>query len=269
MRLPRVLVTGATGFLGPFAVEALAGLAEVATSSRQGGGLPVDLAETGGVERLLALAQPDFVLHLAACSRLADCERDPERARRLNALVPAAMAARMRERLLFVSTDLVFDGRRAPYAPDHPPAPLSQYGLTKVEGEDRVLAAGGRVVRLPLLFGPDAAGRGASATIRAAIAAGRPLSLFTNEYRTPLHAADAARGLSQLLFAVRAPRCAHLPGPERVSRWAFAQRLCAVHGLAGERLHPAECDDPARPRDVSLAGAWTPPRDLAAMLQEA
>lgn len=269
MALPRVLVTGATGFLGPFAVRALAGQALVTTTAQNGADLALDLTLPGAVERLLRECRPDFVLHLAARSRLADCERDPAAAQRLNADVPAELAGRLSARLLFVSTDLVFDGRSAPYRAGDPIGPLSQYGLGKAQGEERVLAAGGRVARLPLLFGADPQGRGASAMVRRALAARRPLPLYTNEYRTPLHALDAARGLTALLLSPASKPLVHLPGPERMSRWQFAQRLCAAHGLPQDLLQPVECQDPSRPRDVSLTGDWLPGREFAAMLADA
>ena len=131
-----------------------------------------------------------------------------------------------------------------------------------------VLAAGGRVARLPLLFGPDRLGRGATGMIRKAMAQQQPVTLFTNEYRTPLHAADAARGLVEVLFAQRSAPIVHLPGPERLSRWELGVLLCARHGIARDLLVPRECQDPLRPRDVALRGAWQPSRDLAAMLAD-
>src|SRR5262249_54017952 len=156
---------------------------------------------------------------------------DPEGARQLNALVPEALARELGRRLLLVSTDLVFDGRSPPYTATAAVAPLSVYGATKSEGEERVLAAGGRVGRLPLLFGPDAHHPGPTGMTRAATAAGRPLQLYPNEYRPPLHAADAARGLVEYLVLDAGPAVVHLPGPERISRWALGRRFCAAHSL--------------------------------------
>lgn len=266
----RALVTGCQGFLGPFAVAALQrrGFA-VVTTARRGGDAAVDLVGRGMVDAVLEAFAPDLVLHLAAQSRLDACERDPAAARLVNVVLPAELAGRLGSRLLAVSTDLVFDGRGAPYGERAPVAPLSVYGATKAEGEERVLAAGGRVARLPLLFGPDAHGRGASASLRRALLGGQTVPLYTNEYRTPLHAADAAAGLAELLPLCSGPAVVHLPGPERLSRWQFGQRFCAVHGLDASRLVPVECQDPLRPRDVALVGSWRAERSFAAMLAEA
>jgi dTDP-4-dehydrorhamnose reductase len=266
----RVLVTGATGFIGGHVVAAVRAAGhEACTTARSGGDAAVDLCAPGMVAAVVQALRPDVAIHLAAMARLSDCEHDPDRARAVNALLPERLAERFGARLVAVSTDLVFDGARAPYGPAAPVAPRSVYGATKAEGEERVRAHGGRVARLPLLFGPDAHARGASASLRAELAAGRPVALFTNEYRTPLHVADAARALVALAVDPDGARLVHLPGPERVSRWELGSRLCRAHGLREDLLRPAECLDPLRPRDVALAGEWRAPRDLAAMLADA
>lgn len=266
----RILVTGATGFLGPYAQGALAARGyEVVTTGRSGGDAMVDLTQPGMVAAVLEALSPNFVLNLAAMAKLGDCEQDPERANRVNVQLPAALAERCGDRLLHVSTDLVFDGRSAPYDERSATAPLSVYGCSKVEGEEAVVRLGGRVVRLPLLFGPDARGRGASAAVRKSLRELRTVELFTNEYRTPLHALDAAQGLAELIALRRCPQIVHLPGPERCSRWEFARRLCALHHLDAIPLVPIECQDGQRPRDVSLCGTWQANRTLDEMLASA
>jgi len=220
----------------------------------------------GMVAAVVEGLQPDLVVHLAAMSRMAACHNDPARATSVNSWLPEEWAKRFGARLLFTSTDLVFDGRSAPYAEHAATGPLSVYGASKVEGEERVREHGGRVVRLPLLFGADPQGRGATASLQQVIARGEPASLFTNEYRTPLHAADAASALVQFVVDPDGPNVFHLPGPERVSRWQLAQRLCALQGKVCDSLQPVECQDPLRPRDVSLLGAWRAERSLDEML---
>jgi dTDP-4-dehydrorhamnose reductase len=124
---------------------------------------PVDLADAGAVAAAFREARPDAVLHAAALARVADCHRDPERARRVNAAgsaVLAELAAAAGARLVLVSTDLVFDGARAPYREEDPPAPVSVYGRSKVAAEGAVLAVPrAAVARVSLLFGPSLTGR--------------------------------------------------------------------------------------------------------------
>ena len=265
---PRVLITGATGFLGPYAVADWARLASVVTLARKGADIECDVADLASLEAALVAVRPDHVLHLAALSRMADCAADPVRARAVNVLPAQLLAERFGAQMLLVSTDLVFDGHSAPYGPLDGVAPLSVYGQTKAEAEELVLAAGGRVARLPLLFGSDARMRGPTGAVRDAIENQQPAYLYTNEYRTPLHCRDAARGLVDLVHSPQLGRVVHLQGPERISRWEFAQRFCTLRGLPTDQLTAVECQDATRPRDVSLAGAWQPPRELDAMLAD-
>lgn len=270
MATVRILVTGATGFLGSRVVRTLRERGDVVlTSSRTNGDAVVDLTTPGMVAAVLQATAPDLVLNLAALARVDECQLHPARANAINTNVPWLLAQRFGARLLHVSTDLVFDGRSAPYSEESTPAPLSVYGATKAEGEELVLRHGGRVVRLPLLFGPDDGGRGATASLRRAIETGAVASLFTNEYRTPLHADDAAAALAELVLDPDSPPIVHVPGPERCSRWELARRFCALHELATDRLAPVECNDSLRPRDVSLVGQFAPRRSLDAMLADA
>lgn len=265
----RILVTGATGFLGAHVGHAVRAAGHrLLSTGRRGGDVAVDLLAPGMVAAVVQAAAPDVVIHLAAMSRLADCERQPDLAMRMNAWLPEQLAERFGARLVHVSTDLVFDGRRAPYAATDGVEPLSAYGISKAHGEERVRAHGGRVVRLPLLFGPDEHARGATASLRVGLRQCLPVTLFTNEYRTPLHAADAAAALVALVVDPAGPALLHLAGPERVSRWELGRRFVAAHGLDAALLQPIECQDPQRPRDVALVGDWQAPRSLSAMLAD-
>ncbi len=265
----RILVTGSEGFLGRYAVAAVAAAGHDAlTTSRSGGDAAVDLSAPGMVAAVVEALRPDLVIHLAAMSRMSACEADPVAAERVNALMSEKLASRFGARLLLASTDLVFDGRSAPYSEGASPSPLSVYGASKVEAEERVRARGGRVARLPLLFGQDDRDRGATASLRAGVREGRAMGLFPNEYRTPLHAADAAAALVAAVVDPEGPNVFHLPGPERVSRWELARRFCEAQGLPTEQLEAVECHDPLRPRDVSLLGGWQAPRSLDDMLAD-
>lgn len=263
----RVLLTGATGFLGHHLRVELArrGL-DVVTAGRAGCDVALDLERPEQIAAVLREVTPARVLHAAAIASLAACEAEPHRAAAVNATASARLAEAMRGALLFVSTDLVFDGSAAPYGAHDEVGPRSVYARTKADGEAAVAHAGGLVVRVPLLFGRSFDGRrGATDMIRGSAVT---VTLYTNEYRTPLHAADAARGLTELL-ASGGPGVRQLAGPERLSRHELGCRFVAAAGLPAERVRAGESSDPLRPRDVSLLSDWRCPRSLDAALADA
>lgn len=266
----RVLVTGATGYLGRYVVD-LAPPAEVeVVAVARPGPVELDLADPdlATVTARIAAHRPDVVLHLAALSQMGPCEQDPGLALQINAYATAALCA-VAPRLVYASTDLVFGGDRAPYAAVDPPRPRSVYGRTKARGEEAVLATPrGLVVRLPLLFGRSFDGkRGATDMVRSAVAAQRDLTLFVDEFRTPLHAADAAASLWALLLSDRTG-VVHVAGRERVSRWDLGRRFVARAGLADARLVAAPSTSPLRPKDVSLRSDVPSARTLDAALAD-
>jgi dTDP-4-dehydrorhamnose reductase len=264
----RILLTGASGQLGAYLLRELtAGGEEVIAWSGSPRGErfgvplePVDLADAAVVAAAFRRARPDAVLHAAAVASIAECHRDPERARRVNVGgtgTLAELAAAAGARLVLVSTDLVFDGESPPYREGDPPAPLSAYGRSKAEAEAAALAAPrAAVARVSLLFGRSLAGRPSFFDQQAeALCTGRPVTLFLDEWRTPLHLATAARALVALARSDFAG-VLHVGGPERLSRLEMGQRLARSLGAdPGVIVAARRADPPAaepRPRDVSL-----------------
>lgn len=269
MTLPaRVLLTGATGFLGHHLHDVLRGRrVDVVVAARSGASPGLDLDDMSGLTELVRRVEPDLVIHSAAESRMSVCATDPEAAMRRNGHAVEALA-RGGATLVQISTDLVFDGEKAPYAVGDEVCPTNSYGLSKAAGEAAALSAGGAVLRLPLLFGASFDGqRGATDMIRGAIADGRELGLFEDEFRTPVHVRDAAERIVSLALAGKRG-IHHLGGPERLSRFELGRRFCAMHGLA-EPFTATVCEDPTRPRDVSLADTPDWSRSLDEMLRGA
>lgn len=265
----RLLVTGASGQLGGYLLRECRRQDEtlVAWSGRQQGELfgyslrPVDLADSDAIASAFRDARPDRVVHTAALALVAECQRDPQRAEQINtrgSAVLAELADRAKVPLLHVSTDMVFDGERAPYREEDAAAPLSVYGRTKAEAE-RAVRAGPRhtIVRLPLLFGPTLAGRPTFFDQQVlALRRRQPLTLFVDEWRTPLSLLTAARALLGLKDY---PGLLHIGGPERLSRLQMGQRLAVFLGCDPATLVPISRRGVAaaepRPADLSLDSA--------------
>jgi dTDP-4-dehydrorhamnose reductase len=269
----RFLITGASGQLGAYLLRELRRGADSVsawsgTRSETLFGIPlepVNLANADQVADAFRRAQPDTIIHAAAIATIAACYRDPEYANEINARASARLAelaAGPGARLVLVSTDLVFDGNSGWYTEGDTPAPLSVYGRTKMAAEQAVLAAPrATVARVSLLFGPTLTGREAffEAQVRA-LRERKPIRCFTDEWRTPLGLATAARAIIALARS-EFHGVMHLGGPERLTRLAMARQLATVLQLDPEVLVPATRDQLAapepRPRDVSLdASLW-------------
>lgn len=137
----KVLVTGAGGQLGRDLVSAYDGHEVVGLTHAE-----LDVADEPAVWAAVRDHAPDLVVHAAAWTDVDGCERDPDRAHRVNALGSWWVARACREAgatMVLVSTDYVFDGTGgardggdpAPYTEFDPIAPLNAYGRSKAAAE--------------------------------------------------------------------------------------------------------------------------------------
>ncbi len=264
----RILLTGASGQLGAYLIDRLrtSGHDLIAWSKSEPGqryGIdltPVDLTDAEATAHALAQSDPDVILHAAALSSAEAVRLDPARARSINVEATARLADwcdRHNRRLVFTSTDLVFDGSRAWNREDDPAEPILEYGRTKREAEAPVLAVSkGVVARVSLLFGPSRSGRPYFFDKAVAgLHAGEPQTFFEDEFRTPLHLSTAAAILIRLAEA-DASGLYHVAGTERVSRFELMKRAATALGLdPGLVRSNRRCDvalPEPRPADVSL-----------------
>jgi dTDP-4-dehydrorhamnose reductase len=264
----RVIVTGAGGLVGGVVAARLAEAGFGVTAGQRDAPapehlprVPLDLLSSASLEAALDASRADAVVHAAALANPDHCEADPAGAEALNVRAPEALARACRRRglrLVAFSTDLVFPGDRSPLSEKDAPAPILLYGRTKLAGEDAVLAEapGSAVVRVALVYGRGHGPRGtASESIAWALAAGRPVNLFTDQYRTPIDAASVADAVARILRGHGSGRY-HLGGPERVSRHTFGLRVAQALGLSASGIVAVtQADLPQaalRPADVAL-----------------
>jgi len=151
----KILVTGSKGQVGSELCRSLPTLGEVVALDRTG----MDLSRSDEVRHVLRELRPDVVVNAAAYAAVDQAETEPQLARLVNALAPAAMAEELRRTgswLVHYSTDYVFDGKKpTPYTEDDEPFPLNVYGASKLEGERAIQAIGGRhlILRTGWVYG--------------------------------------------------------------------------------------------------------------------
>ncbi len=268
--MKRLFVTGAGGFLGWHVCRLASAAWDVFGICRRdlwqstaGETIAVDLTDFDRLDSVMCTLCPDAVIHTAAEADPNFCERHPERTRPINVEVPVHLArycARRSIPLLFTSSDLVFDGTCAPYGETDPPAPVNIYGRQKAQAEKAVLDTwpGALVCRMPLMFGwSGSESRAFDQVLIRSIRKNRPVSLFVDEFRTPVDAQSAAAGLLHLLG--RASGILHLGGRERISRHEMGVRIAAMMGASNALLVPVGQGDISmaaeRPPDLSLVSS--------------
>jgi len=254
--MPTALVTGAGGLIGSYIVREAARYAPgwvVHGLTRA----EVDLTDTDAVRHLFSTLKPDLVIHCAALTNTLACEADPLKARRVNVEVTARLCElAAHARLVFMSTDLVFDGRHGNYTETDPVNPLCVYAQTKAEAEQLVLANPLHlVVRTSLNAGVSPTGdRSFTEKMRLAWRRGETLRLFTDEFRCPIHASLTARAIWELVQK-GATGLFQVAGNQKLSRWQLGTLVAARCLELNPKLEPAsvnEWDGPTRAPDTSL-----------------
>ena len=254
--MKRLLITGGSGYLGRHIARRVAvgwpGEWRYTTFAADPLALPqgarLDLRDGAVVARVVAGFAPDAIIHTAGSNTTPDMAAviiDGTRH-------VAEAAARAGARLVHLSTDSVFGGDRAPYDETAAPAPINEYGRAKAAAEGLALAhPNAVVVRTSLIYGLAEMDNG-TAWMVAALRAGQPVTLFTNQRRNPVWVetlVDACLELIDLPYT----GVLNVAGRQTLSRADYALRLLAWWGVTErETLSLAEDSSGRWPVDCTM-----------------
>ncbi|KPJ57777.1 MAG: hypothetical protein AMS16_00810 [Planctomycetes bacterium DG_58] len=248
--MKRVLVVGHRGMLGSALMELL-GAAD-SGAELHGADLPeIDITDPRSLTRVLDECQPKLVINCAAFTRVDDAETHVDEAMRVNgegAGNVASAAAAHGARVVHVSTDFVFDGRKEdPYVESDTPRPLSVYGSSKLEGERRVAAVSEEhlIVRTSWLYGPG--GRNFVTTILELAGKQDELRVVDDQHGCPTYTRDLARAIWALCQA-EARDIVHAAGRGSCSWYEFACEIVRLSAFDAE-VRPVTSDEFKRPAE--------------------
>ena len=231
----RLIITGSTGYLGQrLALQAAREHDVVAGYSRHPDAVtagepvhfdflkPQSIAST--LDGLELDAKQDVIIHTAALNPGGD-ENWMHTVNVEGSRAVAQAAADAGVRCIHVSTDVLHDGREAPYADDAEPKPLSTYGGTKADAEKAVLKAqpNSVVVRTSLIYGLHALDRGTEGFVKR-LEKGETLQLFNDVIRQPIWVETLSKALIEL---ARSRYTGHLnvAGNQPMTREQFGRKM--------------------------------------------
>jgi dTDP-4-dehydrorhamnose reductase len=207
-------------------------------------------------------AKPDVVIHTAAIGSVDFAERNREETRKVNVggtAVVAELCQIFKSRLIYISSNAVFDGRTPFYCETAPVNPINCYGQLKVEAENVVRESGipWAIVRPILMYGWPYQGERDNPVVWwvRSLEKGKPIKVVDNVFSKPLSAWSCAEVVWEVIRQHRTGIC-HAAGRDHLSLYQFALQVAEVFELDARLITPVPDsyfpEIAPRPRDTSF-----------------
>lgn len=242
----KILITGGSGLLGHYLNSELAGENSILTVYHNNIGscgpynsVKADITDGKKVEELFSSFRPDITVHTASVSR-------PEIAAKMTSeevyrhnvtatMIIAQLCGKYASRLIYTSTDLVYDGNYGSMLKEDAPLnPVSLYAETKLQGELAIQEVLGNyiILRTSLLYGLGMAHTSSQfQNMYNSFLKGDKVKLFFDQFRTPLSLKNAAEIISHLCKSNISGEIINFGGRERISRMQLGEYLCREAGF--------------------------------------
>jgi len=263
-RKRKLLVTGASGLLGSKIVEIAKNDYTVIplhkTKPLHSNSLKLDITSTAEVLNLFHKLKPYAVIHAASETNVDKCETQEEHAWKINVegTRNVAAACKAGTKLIYISTDYVFDGKKGNYTEDDTPNPINYYAVTKLEGEKQVVqnCKNFAILRTSVLYGWHPFKQNFATWVITQLEQNKEITVVEDHYNTPTLADNLAEmaieAIQKDLQGVY-----HACGSERIGRYEFARQIAKAFGLNQSPIRPIKMEQltawiAKRPKDSSL-----------------
>ena len=266
----RVLITGINGYIGQYLYLSRPDYIKVEGSVRKIDPVFIDYIDpqinlcTLNLEKeiypQLEQINADIIIHAAAMANLSACQNNPELTRQINVKATKSIAkwcAQTNTRMIYLSTDIVFDGQHPSYSEDDTPKPINMYGLTKLQGERTVQnhVEDHAIIRIALALGCGKFNRiNFIDWMMDKIKKREEIPLFEDEFRTASAVSYLVKNI-WLIALSSEKRIFHQFGASRICRYDIGKLICKELNLGMELIRPVKAvdmQDYPRPLDVSL-----------------
>lgn len=249
----KILVTGAAGLTGAKAVKyfrqqgaEVLGLCFPSMPEPDSSMQVLDVRDKQAVTAVFEEFKPEAVIHAGGLTDLEYCEENTEEAWSVNAIgtgYVGSAAHQCSAKIVFFSTDHVFDGKEGPYDEDSPAKPLSQYGKSNLAAE-RIVAGITRshlIVRTSGIYGWTPGSLNFVMQLVKTNQAGEPQNIPDDQYCNPTLADNLVEATAELLQK-NLTGTYHVAGADYLSMYGFAMQIAGIFGLDEEKLTPVSTE---------------------------
>lgn len=248
----KILLIGATGLLGrKFLATSPRNHITIPTYFRHflKNGLKLDITNTEEIDLIVSKIQPQIIVHAGSIGNVDYCENHQTEAWNVNVvgtrnIIKAAKNSNIK--VIFFSSNAVFDGKHPPYSEHATPKPLNFYGKTKVAAEKIIQRHYPQtlIFRLMTMYGwNDTKERKNPATwLIDRLQKSLPTPVVTDVFNNHLWVGQAAQSVWKAIAADMTGKTLHVAGKDCISRYQFAQILATTFGFDTNLLQPVTSD---------------------------
>lgn len=219
----------------------------------------LDITNKADVTTLVQKLKPNYIIHTAALTDVDHCERDKRLARNINVEGTrhiSEISRKISAKLIYISTDYVFDGYEGMYKENDSTNPINYYGVTKLGGENLVTDLKDYIIVRPsVLYGWNLMKLNFVTWVIQELKKGNAINVVNDQFNSPTLAGNLIELILELIEKEE-NGLFHASGSERISRLDFAIRIAEIFGLNKDLIKPITSDQLSwtakRPTDSSL-----------------
>ena len=212
----------------------------------------LDITDGLAVQKVITEFKPDAIIHAAAMTQVDECELNKIDCYNINVTATRFLVEAAKEvnaKLLYVSTDFIFDGSAGPYGEEDEPKPLNYYGSTKLSAETEVMESGlhWAIARTVLVIG-NAVGTRSNiiSWVKEKLSKGERIKVVNDQFRTPTFTEDLAMGIL-LILEKNARGIYHISGKDLLTPYDIALKTAAHFRLDNSLIEKADVTSFSQP----------------------
>ncbi|GAK51709.1 putative dTDP-4-dehydrorhamnose reductase [Candidatus Moduliflexus flocculans] len=209
--------------------------------------LPIDIQDKHAIRQFIQRVKPSIIWHAAALANVDWCEthRDECWAVNVSGTQNIVLAAKeVGAKLIFFSSDYIFDGKHGPYDEDSLPSPINLYGEAKLEAEQVICRelTDYLIIRVTVVYGKESQNKNFVIRLLQTLQQGKIIQVPIDQVGNPTYVDNLADAALELVCR-KQRGIFNVAGSERMTRYAFACLAAQIFGLDSTKIIPVSTDE--------------------------